>query len=268
MYWLRVIKAEMIKQHKNSFHSRMVYFSLLLWPILNFTNTYFSLKPFNMSAVEGIGLGTKSSLMTFLIIGFLGYLTFKSLMQSAWQMSNERKNGTLEMVFLSPANKLAIIYGRALGALLQNIWMFLIFSILVVFFIGGVPLTNIVYIPICFVLVIITATIWGGLLNVIFLFTRDAGILFMILDDPMMLFSGVRIPTMLFPVWAQIISVFYPLTQVLNIMRSLLIDRVHYDLTAPIMILLILSVVMIILTMFLLRKAEENARINGEFTFY
>lgn len=206
--------------------------------------------------------------MTFLIIGFLGYLTFKSLMQSAWQMGSERKNGTLEMVFLSPANRLAIIYGRALGAIFQNVWMFLVFSILVVYLIGGVPVGNVVYMPICFVLIIITATIWGGLLNVIFLFTRDAGILFMILDDPMLLFSGVRIPTVLFPVWAQMISVIYPLTQVLNIMRGLLIGEVHNNLIEPIITLLIISVIMILLTFLLLKKAERNARINGEFTFY
>jgi len=264
----RIIQAEIMKQHRNTFHSRYMYFALLIWPIVIFINAYYDFKPFNLSDSMSEYFTSIESMVTFLITGFLAYNSFGALVQSAWLMSFERRNGTLEMVFLSPANRMAIIYGRALGALFQNIWMFLIFAVFVTVYVNGIPLVNLLYLPLVFLILILSAMIWGGLMNVIFMFSRDAGILFNVFDEPMALFSGVRVPAAVFPLWAKVISVIFPLTHTLVIVRSLLIRGSLIGSLPSIGYLIAVSIIMIALTRFMLHKAEKHGRETGNFSFY
>lgn len=265
---VQILKAEIIKQHRNIFHSKIVYFSLLIWPIINFINAYYSYKPFDLSASIWKEFASEQTILFFLITGFMGYICFWSLVQSAWLMGFERQHGTLETIFLSPANRMAIIYGRTLGALFENVWMFFIFSVFLVVWTRGFPLGNILYMPISFFVLMISATVWGGLMNVIFLFSRDAGILVTIFDEPMVLFSGVRIPPIVFPIWAKIIATFFPLTHVLIIIRGLLIQGSVSKVLIDIYGLCITILIIVLLTVFLLKKAERNAREKGNLTFY
>lgn len=117
-----VIKAEIEKQQKHDYHSAFVYLSLLIWPILGFLEVYYTYKPFSLTGYMGIS--DSKELLAFLGTGFMSYTCFWSMVQNAWSMANqERKGGTLEITFLSPANRLAMMYGRALGALIQEVWM-------------------------------------------------------------------------------------------------------------------------------------------------
>lgn len=218
---LRVIGAEIIKQHRNWFNSKYTYFSLLLWPILIFINIYFSYKPFEgiyqQKLFEAIG---SDDLMLFLIVGALSQNCFWAMVQTAWQMSYERQSGTLDIIFLAPANKLCLMYGRALGAIFESVWMLGVFSIIIISLFSGVSITMLIKVPIIFVILIISATVWGGLMNVAFLFSRDATFLFNIFDDPMTLFSGTRIPIQVFPIWAKVIASIFPLTHALVLIRK------------------------------------------------
>ncbi|MBW9169896.1 ABC transporter permease [Clostridium estertheticum] len=264
-----VIGAEIKKQHQHTFHSVSIYFSLLLWPILIFFNTYYTYKSFDLkkSAMLSGSINSNQSLIIFLITGFIGYNFFYSMVQSAWQMGVERQNGTLETVFLSPANRLAIAYGRSLGSLFQNVWMFSVFSFIILIGSKNFNINNIVYIPLAFVILTLSATIWGGLMNVIFLFSRDAGILNNILDDPMEFFSGVRVPTSTFPFWAKAISIIFPLTHSLTLVRGILISSNMLRLGDVVKLGVSLAIIFI-LTVVLLKLAEKNARKTGNLTFY
>ena len=88
---LLVMKAEIVKQQQNDYHSYFVYFSLVIWPILGFLEIYYTYKPFQLSGFMGIE--TSSDLLSFLGTGFMAYTCFWSMVQNAWSMSNqERKN--------------------------------------------------------------------------------------------------------------------------------------------------------------------------------
>lgn len=266
---LKVIGAEIKKQHQHNFNSYSIYFSLLLWPILHFLNTYYTYKSFDLtkaSMLSGL-INSNQSLLIFLITGFMGYNFFYSMVQSAWQMGIERLNGTLETVFLSPANRLAIAYGRSLGALFQNVWMFSVFSFIILMSSRNFNVNNIVYIPLAFLILIISATVWGGLMNVIFLFSRDAGVLHNILDDPMEFFSGVRVPTTTFPLWAKAFSTIFPLTHSLTLVRNILISPTTSYIGDVIKLCISLAIIFV-LTIFLLKLAERNARRTGSLTFF
>lgn len=262
-----VVMAEIIKQHRNWFNSIFTYFSLLVWPILVFINVYFTYKPFEGSyGTKLYNLIGNDSLVLFLIIGFLGYNCFWAMVQSAWQMSFERQSGTLDIIFMAPVNKLMLVYGRALGSIFESIWMFSIFGIIVMFMTDVFLLHTLLMLPVVFFLLIVSATIWGGLMNVIFLFSRDATFLFSIFDEPMILFSGVRIPTQVFPLWGRIISVLFPLTHTLVIIRKVLSNREIY--LKDFLAIIITNALIIGITLLLIKLAEKRSRKSGEFSFY
>lgn len=102
--------AEMVKEHRHSFHSKMVYFSLLIWPAIMFVTAYYSFAPFRLGADSPLArFLSPEQLPLFLLTGYLGYIFFWCLVQSAWQMSFEREAGTMEMIFISPVNRLAFL---------------------------------------------------------------------------------------------------------------------------------------------------------------
>ena len=265
---LLIMKAEIAKQKQHDYHSYFVYFSLLIWPVLGFLEVYYTYKPFEFSKYMGIS-GNKG-LLAFLGTGFMAYTCFWSMVQNAWSMAwQERKGGTLEITFLSPANRLAMCWGRALGALIQEVWMFGCFCIFILIYTGAVRWSNLALLPVLLVLLIVSSAIWGGMLNALFLFSRDTSIIMDLFDMPMTLFSGTRIPVDSFPHWAKVVSMAFPLTYCNNIIRFALdIQKSGRGWQAELLGLLVCLGVMVSLTVFVIDRVECHNRETGELQFY
>ena len=263
-----VIKAEIKKQQKHDYHSAFVYLSLLIWPILGFLEVYYTYKPFSLTGYMGIS--DSKELLAFLGTGFMSYTCFWSMVQNAWSMANqERKGGTLEITFLSPANRLAMMYGRALGALIQEVWMFCCFCVFILVYTKAIQFHNILILPFIFLLLLLSSTIWGGMLNSIFMFSRDASIIMDIFDTPMTLFSGSRIPRNCFPFWAKMISLVFPLTYCINIIRFVLnIGGKEKQWILNIAGLLVCMCIMVAVTVVLTYQVEGHNRETGELQLY
>ncbi len=263
---IHIISAEMTKIHRTSLHSAMVYFSLLIWPVIIFFITYYAYKPFDLRAVSEYGIVDFNGLMVFLIIGLLGYNCFWCMVQSAWQMSYERQEGTFEIIFASPANRLALLYGRALGSLFQSMWMLAVFSGIIIFFNQRITSGLIFSIIISFLILLFSSVVWGGFMNAIFIFSRDASFLFNIFDEPMNLLAGTKLPVACFPGWAQALSSLFPLTYCLYIIRSVFLGQ-SIDM-GLMLIFVVMLVVLIIATIVIVGLAEKNGRRTGNFNFY
>lgn len=266
--YLLVMAAEMRKQKNHEYHSAFVYFSLLIWPILGFLEVYYTYKPFSLTGYMGIFSGRE--LLAFLGTGFIAYTCFWSMVQNAWSMAGqERKGGTLEITFLSPASRMAMNYGRALGALIQEVWMFGCFCVFVLFYSGAVGLRNVFLLPLVFGMLILASTLWGGMLNAVFMFSRDAEIVVNLLDAPMTLFSGTRVPAGCFPGWAKTLSMIFPLTYCINIIRFVLdIREEGTGAAGDLAALCLCMAVMAGITLWLTRRAEIHNRETGNLQFY
>ncbi|MBN3554064.1 ABC transporter permease [Fictibacillus nanhaiensis] len=262
--------AEFKKSHFLYFHTNMIYFSLLVWPIILFFSAYYSFKPFDTKSENVLSeYVSNQEIGSFLLIGYLGYIFYFSLMQSAFQMAPERARGTLELIFLSPVSRLAVIYGRAMANLLEGVWLFFVFTVLGLFFFGDIQPHNWWGIPLSLFLLIISAVVWGGFLNAIFLFSRDAGFFFLIIQEPLLLFSGVRIPIPVLPIWGKFISYLFPLSYVLLIYREIVMRGASlFEVSTMIYSLLVVIIVFILLTSWIIRKAEKNSKINGSMALY
>ena len=217
-----------------------------------------------------MGISDSKELLAFLGTGFMSYTCFWSMVQNAWSMANqERKGGTLEITFLSPANRLAMMYGRALGALIQEVWMFCCFCVFILVYTKAIQFHNILILPFIFLLLLLSSTIWGEMLNSIFMFSRDASIIMDIFDTPMTLFSGSRIPRNCFPFWAKMISLVFPLTYCINIIRFVLnIGGKGKQWILNIAGLLVCMCIMVAVTVVLTYQVERHNRETGELQLY
>lgn len=268
--WYNLFLAELKKEHRNMFHSYLIYFSLLIWPVIGFITAYYSFKPFQLDSSSPLNrFIDPDKLALFLLTGYLAYIFFWSLVQSAWQMGYERQSGTLEIIFLTPVHRLAFVYGRSFSFLIEGVWLFTIFAVLSIFFIGGINVSGFWSIPLAFITLLVSAVIWGGFLNTLFLFSRDAGFLYTILDEPMSIFSGVKIPVMAFPLWAKLIALFFPLTYTLQILRLLVMEGASFtDIVPYLLALLTVLTILVAATVLIIRKAEQHMKRTGNMVLF
>lgn len=268
--WITLLWAEIKKEHRNSFHSNLIYFSLLIWPVIMFVTAYYSFRPFQLGPHSPLSrFVNPDQIALFLLIGYLGYIFFWCLVQSAWRMSFERQSGTMEMIFIAPVNRLAFVYGRSLSSLVEGVWLFFTFVLLAMFFVGGVQINGWWSIPLAFLILVLSAVIWGGFLTVLFLFSRDSSFLYTVLDEPMLIFSGVRLPTLAFPLWAKLISLCFPLTYALEIIRKLLAEGASLSQIAPqLSILAGVLLLLVLCSAWLLKRAERHMKRTGNMVMY
>ncbi|MFT8317405.1 MAG: ABC transporter permease [Sporolactobacillus sp.] len=265
-----ILWAEVRKSHRHNFNNRFVYYSLFIWPVILFINSYYAFKPFNLHTGSPLNRFIPAGkLGLFLITGYLGYIFFWCLVQSAWQMAYERQQGTLELLFLTPVNRAVLMFGRAAANLIEAVWLFTVFAILTILYFGSLHVAEWWMIPIAFLLLILSAIIWGGFLNIIFLFSRDSGILYTLFDAPMEFFSGVRLPVLAFPLWAKLFAFVFPLTYVLSIIRGILMNgQTLADLRGSFLILFAVLAALFIVSLILVRKAEQHAKVSGNLTLF
>lgn len=264
-----VFRAEIIKQKQQTNSGHAVFFSLLLWPVLTFFSVYFAMKPYQSG--KGSALSSvipDGNVEMFLLSGFLVFQLFWTVVQSAWQFEWERKQGTLEMIFLTPASKMAFLFGRSVFSLFNGIWMFLSFCILTFFFIGSTDETAWGYLGLSFIIMFGSAIVWGSFLCAICLFSRDSGYLYYIFQAPMNLFGGVRVPPVVFPLWAKTLSFLFPVTYCLFLVREALSGKIgpYWWLTA--IGLVAINLFLVLVTMSILTKAESHARKKGNWTMF
>lgn len=269
-YFLKVLKAEMIKHHKDYFHSKIIYISLFLWPALSFISAYFGYKPFRMDKVAGIlSYLNEDNLLLFMLIGYISMMFFRSLVQSAWRFSMERIYGTLELIYLSPANRLAFVLGNAVSSLFESVWLFAVFG-------AGILVSRVNYFNIDlvsaavgFVLMIVLSLIWGIFLNSLFLFSRDTNFLFTVLEEPMEVFGGIKIPSAVFPLWAKIVSMIFPLTYSAEVLRRALLNGESLRSMCDLVFISIgMGILMLSLTIVFLKAGETHAKRTGSMSLF
>lgn len=267
-HFLRVMWAEARKQHRVYFHDAIIYFSMFVWPILELLTAIYMFKPFSAgestNEILRRALGGQS-VEIFLLVGYLGYNFFFSLVQSAWRFTFERYDGTLELIFLSPASRFAVVLGNAMSTLVESMWLLTVFAGAIYFLsLGGGSSPDVGLLLLGLLVTVVTAVAWGALLNTFFLMTRDSSLFYTILQEPLNFFGGVRLPIHLFTSWMQTISYALPLTYCLIILRKIISQGSRLaDLSGELISLGILIAIMLAAAYLLLRVAERHVKKNG-----
>ncbi len=266
--FFKVLWAEALKQHKNYFHSKVIYISLFLWPVFSFLSAYYSYSAFEVDGTF-VSYINEKNILVFLLLGYMAMSFFRSVVQSAWRFSNERQSGTLEYIYLSPANRFAVLLGNAISSVFESSVVMLVFGLLVIAFQKNHLRINSLGLLLVVLLFLFLAVLWGVFLNACFLYSRDTDFLFTILEEPMEIFSGVKVPVILFPGWAKILSFLFPLTYALEALRQVCLNGAAIS---SIRILLGISFAIILLlffvTLFTIQIVEKHMRKTGNVVLF
>lgn len=271
-YLIRVFLAEALKQHRSLFGTWSTYCSLLVWPGLQLAISFYVFKPFSGSShfMKNWPLAaTPGGIFLFIVTGMLGYIAFWSLVQSSWQFSKERFEGTLELLFLTPVNRLILILANSIIALAQSAWLFLVFCIGLIILVGRLNMASPLMLLVAFFSLLIPAVAWGAFLNAFFIFSRDSSLISTVLDEPMAFLAGVNIPLMALPTWIRFIGALFPLTTSLIVIRGIFLEKATMiDILPQLAILLLFSLALLTLAHFILIKGEKRALHNGTLTLF
>ncbi len=264
--WFNVCYAEMQKHKANYFNTWTARISSYVWPILVMITIYYAYAVFNVESASIPGISSRKDLLEFLIIGLAAYNLYWMMVQSARLLLKERENGTVEITFLSPASRMAIMYGRAMGGLRECLGQLVILFVSIIFIKGELSLAIMMKLSIVAVFLCICVTIWGGFLNTMYLIARDVGFWFTLCDAPMGILSGSKIPISALPIGFQAVAAIFPLTYSLNTMRSILSAEPinNWHLTP----LIISNVILIVITYVVLLIAERHNRRTGDLQLY
>ncbi len=266
--FFKVVWGEAIKQHRNYFHSKTIYISLFVWPLLSFVTAYYGYLPFEIETAK-IGYLNGENILIYLLLGYMCMSFFRSLVQSAWNFSFERQSGTLEYIYLSPGNRFAVLLGNALSSVLESMIVMLVFGIFLMFLHKEVLRMQLGTCMVVFCLMMLMAVGWGVFLNACFLFSRDTDFLFTILEEPMEIFAGVKVPVILFPGWAKIISLIFPLTYALEAVRETVLNEASfYELKGFFFISMMILVLLFGGTLITIQIVEKHMRKTGNASLF
>jgi ABC-2 type transport system permease protein len=269
---LRVFAAEALKQHRRIFGSKLVIFSMLVWPLLQLATTYYTVLP--VLGTPGVAarwplVAEPGRLLAFLAAGALAYTFFFALVQSAWHFSFERISGTLELLFLSPASRLALVLANGATALAQNAWLFGCFAVAAAVATGTLHVAYWGMYAVAALAVLLPAIAWGAFLNSLLIFSRDSAFLYTLLDDPLWFVSGVRLPLFALPIGIKVVGLAFPLTSSLVVLRGALLDGAGVRaLGGSLALLGGLCVVLLVGTVVLLRVGEAHAQRTGSLQLF
>ncbi|MDF2484192.1 MAG: ABC-type polysaccharide/polyol phosphate export system, permease component [Herbinix sp.] len=266
--FVKTFAAEIVKQHKNYFYSKTIYISLFLWPLFSFITTYYSFQVFDLSKSK-VPYITAENVVVYLLLGYMCMSLFRCLVQSAWRFSFERFHGTLELIFLSPSNRAAVLLGNAVASLFESVIITVVFTVFMLVLKSEALFFKLLPAVIVFLLVIGMAVVWGMFLNSLFLFSRDTNFLFTVLEEPMEIFSGVKVPIILFPLWAKMIAAIFPLTYAIEaVRRVMLYGSSLYEIRIYLLIGILIMIALLIAIMIILVIVEKHIRVTGNITLF
>jgi ABC-2 type transport system permease protein len=163
----------------------------------------------------------------------------------------------------------AVLLGNAVSSVFESVILIVVFTASILIIKSDVLYVQIIPCLVVFLLVTGMAVVWGIFLNSLFLFSRDSGFLYTILEEPMEIFSGVKVPTMLFPLWAKAIAAVFPLTYAIEaVRRVMLLGSSLYDIRGFLFIGSIIIVILILAILFILKLVERHVRSTGNMALF
>lgn len=271
MGFLRLVWANIHLQHKNYFFNKSIYLSLFLWPVIGFINIYYAYQPFDQSfLLKKLELGNKQGFYLYLLIGFVAMRFFYSLIQSAWNSSYSiRISGALELLYMSPSSRMAMLIGNSIASLFGSVWMFIIFASGMIVLYGDYLNVNGLSAMISIVLLSVLAIIWGVFLNSLFLLARDSGFLFTVFQGPVEMFAGAKIPFEYMPIWAKVLGCGLPLTYIIIVLRkALMYNTPIWELMPYILLCCGLGGGLLLISQYMMKVGERNAMKHGTATLF
>ncbi len=158
-----------------------------------------------------------------IVVGTIVYLLYNRLLWGTGiSIQSERWMGTIEVLFVTPTNKMTILLASGVSSLVEASWW-----IVCIFFLGGaifgvqLNITSVSAVLISMLSTMVTLIAVGVFFAGFFVLTRAADQLASALQAPIRFFSGVAFPSVTsLPQMLQYVSYLIPVTYGILVMRN------------------------------------------------
>lgn len=235
-----------------------------VWPVMYFITLLITYNVADRGSVNGI------SPEAFLLVGTWGMTLWSSaIWNSGYAIERERREGTILSLFLTPANRGAVIFGYAAGSLL-------VFVIPTMLLVAGVALIagaefNIVdplAVVVSAVALIASAAMLGYMLAGAFVLSRRANMIANFVQSPIFLLSGMVVPIDDLPGPLQLFAEIFPISAGMQALRGSLLRGASFaDITPDLVRVAILAVVLAVAGFWMIRRVEHVAKRGDQLDF-
>jgi len=218
--------------------------------------------------------GGMTDYLSFVIVGF----AFQSFIMSTifgggHAIRGEQEHGTAELVFVTPANKVAWLLGKMLGNLIFSFisFFFVILSGMLLFGFHPQAPPNIPVAIFSILITMIAMTAFGLVFAGICFLAKREEELTQVIWPLMTFFCGLAFPIEILPQWGQLIAQMIPLTYGVDATRKALLLGVGVSdvtLLGQLGILCIQTVVLLPVGVILFSRLEKAAKRSGTLATY
>jgi ABC-2 type transport system permease protein len=261
----RTFKAVFLRNLKLYTSYRVWIISTVIWPIPLLALNVYQYMAFGTQASVSEALQPYGGI-GLIIVGTIVYLLYNRLLWGTGiSIQSERWMGTIEVLFLTPANKMVILLASGLSSLIEASWWIVSIFMLGWAIFGVQP--NIVSLPaviICILSTMAALVSVGIFFAGFFVLTRAADQLASGLQAPIRFFSGVAFPVQALPQMLQYVSYMIPVTYgIMALRKSVLLggglDLISLDIAA----LWIISIIFLFFGRIALGIVERQAKKKG-----
>jgi len=240
----------------------------IVWPIPLLALNIYQYKPlgtdFDISmALQNYGV---SNFAGMIIVGTIVYLLYNRLLWGTGvSIQSERWMGTIEVLFVTPTNKLTVLIASGLSSLLEASWWIVSIFFLSWAIFGVQP--NIASWPCVFISLVSTMAALvsiGVFFAGFFVLTRAADQLASGLQAPVRFFSGVAFPVSALPQMLQYFSYLFPVTYGISAMRKSILTGGNIEVIwFEIVLLYVMTAIFLVSGYFTLKAVERQAKKKG-----
>lgn len=244
----------------------MLFFNLVLPFGLGLTY-YFIYLPFphDILNVQGFNM----PLLDFTLAGQIMYLLFVNMILIGSYFTEERFQGTLETIFLTPCNRFALLLGGSLAGLVNYIW-FILGLTTVVFILRIKPhIQSFSAVFLSIGLAVLSTVVMGMLFQVFFVSSRRGNMWATVLQEPVIFVSGIVFPLQYAPRFIRILGSAIPLTySVLAFRASVFAGATISQLSNVFIFLAGITVLYLVITVYCLRLVDVKLRREGSLQLF
>jgi ABC-type multidrug transport system permease subunit len=235
-----------------------------IWPLFLFATTRVTYSVAHRTTVDGVAVSS------FLLVGMFGMITWGStIWSSGYAVENERYEGTVAALFLSPASRAAVIAGYGLGSFVWLLPSFAVVTLLGVATGARLDVADPLALVIAGLLLLGVSLATGFAFAGLFVLSRRANVLANFLQAPVYLLAGFQVPRQSLPPWLQPFSDAIPAGHAVDAVRaSALHGATLHEIARPVAFALGTAVVYVLVGLLSLRRVEYAAKRSGQLDLY
>jgi ABC-2 type transport system permease protein len=262
--WWQVVRATSVTSFKRSTAYVINVIRIPIFPAGMFVTSYIAWNAAGVEAIEGVNVSG------FLLAGMIGLICWSS---SVWwagsAIENERYEGTIAALFLTPASRVAVVFGHGLGGLLYMIPSFAVIGVLGALTGARLNVESLVAVVASGLALIVSSLAMGFLLASFFILTRRANLMANIIQHPLYLVGGFMVPRDQLPSWLHAFSQAMPVAHAVDAFRaSMLASASLGDVRNALLATLLTASLFVLIGIVGIRKVEHVAKRSGQLDLF